>query len=162
MKFKKFLEEGFAHIKSILKVYKSLSRNVQPDEIDLWMALKDMKEYYEDYINWNIKYGSDAIKNDPIHRKIHREYKLRLKEINNALKTKSNMLVTLDKAINQLHYDYPVIYHIGLEVEELDNPKAEKDYKELVDTLELLLKKQGKNLPFSGYSQSRPVRIVKS
>lgn len=165
MKFKDYLKEGFRHISSILNVYRSIARGVTPYEDDVWNALKDMEEYYEEYVKWNATYVTDPM--NATQKKIGREYSQRLKEIRKSLKTRNAMLVTLDTAINQLHYDFPVLVHIHMSIHDLNwkSPekykKAERDYGELIDTLEMLLKGQGKKLPKTGYSgQKRPVRII--
>ena len=113
------LDESEETIRAVYKVYKDHERGLDPEEVDLDVALRGLERYYVDYINW---WERGAGRSDPGNLK--KAYRDRLRD----------KVIALDNAINQWHVDYPVIAHLEMELE----LEGDEDYldQELMDAIE--------------------------
>jgi hypothetical protein len=108
------LEESEKTIRTIYKIYKDHERRLDPDIVDLDIALEGMEEYYVEYMEWwDHGYGKEEPK------ELKKAYKVRYNEIVAALSSKDtkDKIIALDNAINQWHVDFPVIAHLSMETE---------------------------------------------
>ena len=149
------INEGFRHINSFTRLYKDIERGVSYellDSSDLYNALIDLKEYYEDYMKWYDKY-TDYNKLSKEEQQVVLNFKKRLIEINKALqnKNKTEKIIAIDNGINELHVDFPVLRHMGMSVtthleDDDEIEKAEEEMQLFLEVIERLLIKQGKNV----------------
>ena len=130
----------------------------------------DLHIYYEEYLDWYLKYKlKSQLSMEEL--RIVDQYGRRRNELRRAISSQQipELITAIDNAINQVHVDYPVLYHLELQIgddiekkywdeekkkftipeKEVDAEinKATQEYRKFLDVFEDILEQQGKEFP---------------
>ena len=144
---RKIVANGNVDIRKILKVYKLIDQgkiDIIRDS-DLNDALMEMFAYYDDYLKWYKKHGYDpqrqgeaAMSEGKTEADIVKDFKQRYRELLDAIRSgdHNQKLYALDRAIDQVHVDMPVLMHITeLGAPDDGSEAGEQKFFEIADEL---------------------------
>lgn len=95
---------------SFLELYSDLEKRTIPDKSVVFDCLYTLEEFYIGFMKVAFHFRDEPT-NISITKKLKKEWKKRLSEITKAMKSNNiNLQIeTIDTALNQMHYDYPVV-----------------------------------------------------